>query len=175
MVVGPSSQKAPGISYVPLHLEPHSLYCGRHHALFKAHRNAIMRRAIKAAMFSVRGFRHLEGLYRVEHSRASASVIHMEAQTMLILSRCYIGFLPCQIGDYWSERGDMRRLRPEIYAIQSQHFAAVRRSDSDHPLVEGFLKELKLQAAAKTPHQGRVPSPEVARTKSARSRAKAGA
>jgi LysR family transcriptional regulator, transcriptional activator for bauABCD operon len=157
VVVGPFSQKAPGLAYVPLHLEPHGLYCGRHHALFKTQKKSITRETIEAAMFSVRGYRHLEDLYRVEHPRASASVIHMEAQTMLILSGCYIGFLPCQIGDLWVEHGEMRRLRPEIYAFQSQHFAATRRSDSEHPLVQGFLRELKLQASVGQGPKTRTP------------------
>lgn len=157
IVVGPFSQKALGLIYVPLHLEQHGLYCGRHHSLFKAQKKAITRDAIEAAMFSVRGYRHLEDLYRVEHPRASASVIHMEAQTMLILSGCYIGFLPCQIGDEWVDSGDMRQLRPEVYAFQSQHFAAIRRSDSVHPLVQGFMKELQVPATLKPESKERSP------------------
>jgi DNA-binding transcriptional LysR family regulator len=148
LVVGPFSQKAPGLSYVPLCREAQGLYCGSQHPLFDAPAQAVTREAIEASMFSVRGYRHLEDLYRVEHPRASASVIHMEAQTMLILSGRFIGFLPCHIGEHWAGRGRMRRLRPELYSFESQHFAAVRRSDGDQPLVQSFLRELKQQAAA---------------------------
>lgn len=146
LVVGPFSQKAPGLTYVSLCSEPHGLYCGRSHRLFDARPEAISREAIAEASFSVRGYRHLEDLYRVDHPRASASVIHMEAQTMLILSGQFLGFLPCHIGDHWAASGQMRRLRPEIYSFESQHFAAVRRADGGEPLVQRFLKELRQQA-----------------------------
>ncbi|MDR3471368.1 MAG: LysR family transcriptional regulator [Devosia sp.] len=148
LAVGPFSQKAPGLSYVPLCSEPHGLYCGGSHPLFDARPEAVTREAIGDANFSVRGYRHLEDLYRVDHPRASASVIHMEAQTMLILSGRFVGFLPCHIGEHWAAQGKMRRLRPEIYSFESQHFAAIRRADAGQPLVQSFLRELKQQAAA---------------------------
>jgi DNA-binding transcriptional LysR family regulator len=147
LAVGPFSQKAPGLSYTPLCSEPHGLYCGGTHPLFHARSEEVTRQAIAEARFSVRGYRHLEDLYRVEHPRASATVIHMEAQTMLILSGRFIGFLPCHIGEHWAAQGQMRRLRPEIYSFESQHFAAIRRADAGEPLVQSFLKELRQQAA----------------------------
>jgi LysR family transcriptional regulator, transcriptional activator for bauABCD operon len=147
IAVGPFSQKAPGLSYVPLCSEPHGLYCGKPHPLFDAKSAAVTRAAIAEARFSVRGYRHLEDLYRVEHPRASASIIHMEAQTMMILSGRFLGFLPCHIGEHWAKQGQMRRLRPEIYSFESQHLAAIRRADTNNPLVQGFLKELRKQAA----------------------------
>ena len=148
LAVGPFSQKAPGLTYVSLCSEPHGLYCGEPHPLFDARPEAITREAIAEASFSVRGYRHLEDLYRVEHPRASASIIHMEAQTMLILSGRFVGFLPCHIGEHWAGQGQMRRLRPEIYSFESQHFAAIRRADAGEPLVQSFLRELRQQATA---------------------------
>jgi LysR family transcriptional regulator, transcriptional activator for bauABCD operon len=148
LAVGPFSQKAPGLSYVPLCNEPHGLYCGTGHPLFDARPEAITPQAISDANFSVRGYRHLEDLYRVDHPRASATVIHMEAQTMLILSGRFVGFLPCHIGEHWAAQGKMRRLKPEIYSFESQHFAAIRRADAGQPLVQSFLRELRQQAVA---------------------------
>ena len=161
LAVGPFSQKAPGLAYVPLCSEPHGLYCGKPHALFDARPEAVTREAIAASSFSVRGYRHLEDLYRVEHPRASASIIHMEAQTMLILSGRFIGFLPCHIGEHWAAQGQMRRLRPEVYSFESQHFAAIRRADAGEPLVQSFLKELRQQAAATSPSEP-TRAPEMA-------------
>ncbi|SON56828.1 HTH-type transcriptional activator CmpR [Hartmannibacter diazotrophicus] len=146
VVVGPFSQKTPGVAYVPLHREAHGLYCGRQHPLFDLPSREITRTQIEEAKFSVRGYRHLEDLYRADHPRASASVIHMEAQAMIILSGQFIGFLPCHIGDHWAGQGEMRRLRPELYSFESLHFAALRRSGTNLPLVQGFVDELKRHA-----------------------------
>ena len=131
---------------MPLHNEPHGLYCGAGHPLFTLPQNRIGEDEIGEALFSVRGYRYLDDLYRANHPRASASVLQMEAQTMMILSGRFIGFLPCHIADHWVAQNRMRRLRPDAYSFASHHFAAVRRSDRDHSLIAKFLKEARRSA-----------------------------
>lgn len=145
VVIGPFAQHGPGVVYVPLHLEAQVLYCGHLHPLFK--KDKITVQDIETSLISVRGYRQLEDLYRVNHPRASASVIHMEAQAMLILSGQYIGFLPRHMGDEFAEQGQMRAMRPQTYQFASQHFAAYRRSEADQPLIKIFLRELRAQAS----------------------------
>ena len=57
-------------------------------------------------------------------------------------------FLPRHIGDGFAARGLMRALRPDIYAFDSQHFAALRRSEANSALLRAFVPELKRQARA---------------------------
>jgi LysR family transcriptional regulator, transcriptional activator for bauABCD operon len=147
VAIGPFAQHGPGVVYVPLHQEAQALYCGQQHALFAKDKISVA--DIESSLFSVRGYRQLEDLYRVNHPRASASVIHMEAQAMLILSGQFIGFLPRHMGDGYARQGMMRALRPQTYQFLSQHFAAYRRSDKDLPLIKLFLRELRLQARDK--------------------------
>jgi DNA-binding transcriptional LysR family regulator len=141
VVIGPFAKQGPGVVYIPLHRETQGLYCGAAHPLFKMPRPDVGE--IEKSLFSVRGYRQLEDLYRVNHPRPSANVIHMEAQAMLILSGRFIGFLPCHIGDGFVKSGEMRELRPQTYQFISQHFAAYRRADKDLPLVKLFVKEMK--------------------------------
>lgn len=148
VVIGPFSQRAPSITYLPLFREPNALYCGRGHPLFAVPAAEISEEAITKSAFSVRAYRNLDDLYRVNHPRASASVMQMEAQSMLILSGHYIGFLPRHIGEGFVERDQMRALRPKIYGFESQHFAAMRKHEADAPLIRAFVDELKQQAAA---------------------------
>jgi len=146
VVIGPFSQKAPGVTYVALHREPHGLYCGKGHPLFDAPTSAITREAIEKAQFSVRGYRQFDDLYRADHPRASGNVVQMEAQVMLILSGYFIGFLPRHIGESWSKQGSMRELRPQTYQFVSSHFAAYRKSDGDRQLVRSFVRFLSQHA-----------------------------
>ena len=148
IAIGPFSQKAPGITYFPLYREPHALYCGCDHPLFAEPTAKIDKTAIERSRFSVRGYRQLEDLYRVEHPRASARVLHMEAQVMLILSGKFIGFLPRHIGDSWADRGLMRVLKPKIYQFSSSHLAAIRRKDGERPIVREFLRELRRKSTS---------------------------
>src|SRR5580704_7795315 len=146
VVIGPFSQRAPSIAYVPLFREPNALYCGRGHPLIAVPASQIDEAAIARSAFSVRADPNLDDLYRVNHPRASATVVQMEAQSMLILSGHYIGFLPRHIGDSYAERGLMRVLRPEIYGFESQHFAAMRKREANSALLRAFVPELKRQA-----------------------------
>jgi DNA-binding transcriptional LysR family regulator len=143
LVIGPFSQKAPGVVYRPLHSEPHGLYCGAGHPLFSLPQAEITQAHIERSLFSVRGYRHLDDLYRANHPRASGSVVQMEAQVMMILSGRFIGFLPCHIADQWVACSQMRRVRPDTYAFVSHHVAALRQNDTDHPLISRFLKEFR--------------------------------
>ena len=155
VVIGPFSQKAPGVTYVALHREPHGLYCGKGHLLFDAPAAAITREAIEKALFSVRGYRQFDDLYRADHPRATGQVVQMEAQVMLILSGRFIGFLPRHIGESWARQDLMREIKPQTYQFQSSHFAAYRKSDSDRPLVRSFVRFLG-QHAGQTRKSGPV-------------------
>ncbi len=145
VVIGPFSQKAPGVTYVALHREPHGLYCGKGHPLFDA-KGTVSKEAIEKALFSVRGYRHLDDLYRADHPRASGHVLQMEAQEMLILSGRFVGFLPRHIGETWARQDLMRELKPQTYQFQSTHFAAYRKSDGARPLVRNFVHLLSQHA-----------------------------
>lgn len=146
IVIGPFSQEAPGVVYLPLHQELNGLYCGRSHPLFDLPSEKIDRAAIEQSLFSARSYRQLDDLYRVDHPRASGCVAHMEAQVMMILSGRFIGFLPRYFGDQWADKGMMRALKPEIYEYTSGHFIAYRKRDADNQVIRVFIDELRDQA-----------------------------
>lgn len=146
VVIGPFSQKAPGVTYVSLHREPHRLYCGEGHQLFSLPASKITSAMIEQSLFSVRAYRQLDDLYRVDHPRASGQVVQMEAQVVMILSGQFIGFLPNHIGETWVRQKKMREIKPETYQFVSTHFAAYRRSDSSRPVIRSFVRELSQYA-----------------------------
>jgi DNA-binding transcriptional LysR family regulator len=148
IAIGPFAKQGPGVAYIPLHQEAHALYCGAAHPLFAKDKISVA--DIEATRFSVRSYRQLDDLYRANHPRASAGVIHMEAQAMLILSGQYIGFMPRHIGDGYAEAGLMKALRPQTYQFLSTHYAAYRRAEKELRLVKQFARELRAQAKARS-------------------------
>lgn len=139
IVIGPFAQKAPGVVYRPVYLEPHMLYCGAGHPLFDVPDEEIDQARIEQARLSVRGYRQLDDLYRIGHPKAAASVVNMEGQSMLLLSGRYVGYLPCHVAEPYVREGRMRALRPDRYAFDSPHFVAFRKTDAALPLVKAFL------------------------------------
>lgn len=63
VVIGPLSQKAPGVIYVPLHRERHALYCGSAHPLAQVPPRKITQDMIVQSLFSVR--KYLTGRVKV--------------------------------------------------------------------------------------------------------------
>ena len=63
------------------------LYCGADHPLFGRPDAEIGRDEIEQSQLSVRGYRQLDDLYRIGHPKAAASVLQMEAQSMMISSQ----------------------------------------------------------------------------------------
>lgn len=142
IVIGPLSQKAPGVVYQPFYEEPHYLYCGKGHPLFARRDSSIDQAAIDAARFSVRGYRQFDDLYRVGHPRAGAFIVDMEAQLMLLLSGQFIGFLPDHLAGRWVRDNQLRAIKPRTYWFNSLHNIAYRQSDAERPLIQAFLKSL---------------------------------
>jgi DNA-binding transcriptional LysR family regulator len=146
LVIGPIAQRSPDVTYFPLHREEHALYCGDSHPLFELPASKLTRKLLDESLLSIRGYKNLDDLYRVGNRRSSASVNHIEAQTMMILSGHYIGFLPCHVGDLWEAQGRMRTIKRRTYSFQSQHFAAYRTADSRNRTLLAFLGAVKRQA-----------------------------
>ena len=142
IVIGPLTQKAPGIIYRPFYEEPHFLYCAKGHPLFDKRDYTIEKQAINNSRFAVRSYRHFDDLYRVNHPRAGASVVQMEAQLMLILSGRFIGFLPGHLAERWVKEKYLRTIKPKIYCFSSLHNIAYRENDADRPLIRAFLESL---------------------------------
>ncbi|TNC59852.1 LysR family transcriptional regulator [Rubellimicrobium roseum] len=142
IVIGPLTRKAPGVVFLDFVGEPHLLYCGNGHPLFALPDSEITKRHVDEARFSVRSYRHFDDLYRVGHPKASASVVHMEAQLMLILSGRFIGFLPCHFADFYITTGQLRPIKPDIFHFTSMHNVAFREQDRDNVLISGFRKVL---------------------------------
>jgi LysR family transcriptional regulator, transcriptional activator for bauABCD operon len=143
IVIGPFSQKAPGVIYRSFASEPHLLYCGADHPLFSKEDGAIDQKDIEEARFSVRSYRHFDDLYLVGHPRAGASVVHMEAQLMLILSGHFIGFLPCHFAEPHMAEGRLRAIKPKSFGFSSVHKIACRKADRSRVLVKAFLDTVR--------------------------------
>lgn len=142
IVIGPLTQKAPGIIYQPFYEEAHFLYCADGHPLFDKPDSTIEKQDIDNSRFAVRSYRHFDDLYRVNHPRAGASVVQMEAQLMLILSGRFIGFLPAHLAGQWEKKKSLRAVKPKTYCFNSLHNIAYRESDADRPLIRAFLESL---------------------------------
>ena len=73
---------------------------------------------------------------------------HVEAFALLILSGCYIGFLPEHYADVWEAKGEMRRIQPKRYEA-TVNFSIMTAQGRLHTVAQSaFLSTLHKAAMA---------------------------
>jgi DNA-binding transcriptional LysR family regulator len=156
-VIGPFPEKRPGLSYVPLFQERHSLYAAAHHPLATAGTigfEALSRHALIVTAGELRRFPFIR---RKPDTRGEAGNIHpaatvdqMETHAILIRSGRFVGFLPDYFGASLADLcklptgPDLQYLSPIylVYRTQSAPSLILRRFVDEvrqQPLLEGAL------------------------------------
>jgi hypothetical protein len=142
IAIGPLSRQGSGLLYRPLFQEPQALYCGRSNPLFTRPDTEIGRADIAASAFVARAYMHRADLDRVGHPRPGATVHHMEAQTMLVLSGGYIGFLPRHYAAPYVSDGRLRPIRTEEFGYASTFYAAIRAGTGANRVLAAFIEDM---------------------------------
>jgi DNA-binding transcriptional LysR family regulator len=144
VAVGQYFHKLPGMRYEDLHSDPLRLYCGRIHPFFDRAPEELTLEEIEAAPFANRAYVDSSRL-AVTGPKFHASSIgySVEAILLLILSGCFISYLPTNYARHWVEKGLLRPLMPENLTVEAKISIAVRRSPKPPPAVRAFLAEMK--------------------------------
>ncbi len=123
----PIHRKSSGLDYIDLYSEQMFLYCGNSHPLFAGAGRHISSAEIRKCKYAGLGF-HSPNLVVGNKLRLvrAADVHDQEAVALLILSGCYIGFLPDHFAQPFVEQNQMRIIGAQKFSYQSC-FAAISR------------------------------------------------
>lgn len=140
--VVPDHRRSESLDYLELFDEKMMLFCGREHPLFG------MRRAtedeVRKHDYAGLAFHspNMEATHRFR-LRRKATVSDQEAVAMLVLSGCYLGFLPDHYAAEFMRQGLMRRVPNAQYAYDVRFVAVSRRSPRPSRLTGTFLDALR--------------------------------
>jgi LysR family transcriptional regulator, transcriptional activator for bauABCD operon len=141
-VIGPLQRRRPELTYAPVLVEEQALYCGRNHPLFSRAPERITLSELATVAFARRGYlAHWQAPLGVQFN-ATATTVHMEATTRLILSGTHIGYLPVHHADIWVKARDLRPILPKLLSYDSPFYLATRRSPASGALSR-FLKDFQ--------------------------------
>ncbi len=136
----PTHRKSSSLAYYPIYKEQMNLYCGAGHPLFSRSDADISSREVKKHKYAGLGFHSPNMIVSKQRKLLrSADVYDQEALATLILSGCYIGFLPDHYVEPFVRTGLMRALLPETYHYQSLFAAILRQTPKPNRLQELFL------------------------------------
>lgn len=136
----PGHRSSPSLSYTSLFNEKVSLYCGKDHPLFNTPDENIDDKAILSYKYAELGY-HSPNM---EFGRSlgmlkKASAYDQEAIAHLLLSGCYIAFLPNHYAEQFVGQKLIRRIRMEQYSYNCDFLAIQRTSPKPSRLIQTFL------------------------------------
>ncbi|WP_339674087.1 LysR family transcriptional regulator [Dasania marina] len=134
------------IGLVPEFLYSHhnSLYCGDKHPLFlqkKIDVESLVEHELVGASHVVSEVIHR--IYEMFSRRAVAN--HMSGRTLMILSGCYVGFLPDYYAQRWVDSGQLKRLNVSEFDYDIDNCVLYRKGGRENPLIDLFVSEIFLQ------------------------------
>jgi LysR family transcriptional regulator, transcriptional activator for bauABCD operon len=135
--VTPAGRTLPGLVGLPLYDEVSHLYCAAGHALFTCPDAKLDAAAIAGADAVA-----MSGLAGPSPLRVTATATDREGVAFLILTGCYIGFLPTHYARQWEERGMMRAIKPEFYAYTAEYQAVTLRAGHPNLILSRFMELL---------------------------------
>ncbi len=142
--IGSFPHKVFGLDYDWLYDEDHSLYCAHGHPWFeKAGKKTIGRKALKDLAIVSRGYWSERFSRQFGFENIAATVYQIEPQLLLILSGCYVGFLPDHYAAHWVQQGQLRAINPGKISFTCPFELVTRKGYRKTQVIETFLAELK--------------------------------
>ncbi len=142
--IAPVMHTLASLSYEHLFDEINYLYCARSHPLFDIPDSEITTADLVRSQYVKKGYAVNSDLQEANTAMGKRVVgFHVEAFALLILSGCYIGFLPEHYAAIWEEKGEIRRLHPKRYEAVV-NFAIMTAQGRPHTMPQSaFLKTLR--------------------------------
>ncbi|MES2205584.1 MAG: LysR family transcriptional regulator [Pseudomonadota bacterium] len=139
----PYHRRSSSLDYHELFSEEMYLYCGAEHPLYIADYTALTWETIQSYDYAGLSFHspNMDAAHRFRLSR-QASVSDQEAVATLILSGCYIGFLPEHYAALFVEQKLMRKIEHAECMYHVQFVAIQRCSPPPSRITQAFLNSL---------------------------------
>ena len=144
--VVPNLRILQGLEYSSLYDEKYLLYCNYQHPLFNVADSELTSKKIyqcEAVAPSYAQTAKTRSHYQKLHTTATAT--DREGVAFLILTGCFIGYLPTHYAKRWIVSGEMRALCLEKFNFSTEYQTVLRKGSKPNLVVETFLQEIKGQ------------------------------
>lgn len=138
--VTPVRRPLPGLDTLALYDEESALYCAAGHPLFGRDDQFLDDAAVADADAVAPATLTVA---ETAPLRVTATATDREGVAFLILTDCYIGFLPTHYARQWVERGQMRALAPGRFAQSVEYRAVTARNGRPNLVQETFMDLLR--------------------------------
>lgn len=142
--VVPAVNRLGALEYKTLYDEAAYLYCSENHPLFSRPDKGISNKEI-AACDAVRPVFALSSSGQRRHRvlNETATATDREGIAFLILTGSYIGYLPEHFAQRWTQKTQLRAIRPSDHVYRIEYATITRRGRLRHRVLEHFIAELE--------------------------------
>jgi DNA-binding transcriptional LysR family regulator len=144
IAIVPLHRRSSCLNYFPLFSEDMYLYCGPEHPLYAAENTDLSWEDLQEFSYAGLGY-HSANMELSENAKLKRDAISNDQESIatLILSGCYIGFLPDHYAQDFVEKGLMRRIVGEQFTYNVEYSAIVRRAPRPSRIVKLMMKCLQ--------------------------------
>lgn len=137
--IGQFFRHLPSLTYQTIYTDKQVLHCGRGHPFYLCKDEDISPEALEKAQFADRGYAPVSNLPRKGiHFVPAATGHNVEAILMLVLSGCYISYLPKFYARPWVQQGELRPLFPDRLSFEINIAIATQRDIRPTLVVQTF-------------------------------------
>lgn len=145
--VVPDLRRLPGLDYFSLYEEESLLYCSDEHPLFARDNKALCEQELAQFEAVLPAYPQAPSLKQHQMKlKVGATSTDREGAVFLILTGCYVGFLPTHLAERWVSMGRLRPIQPNTRKLITHYSAITRKGGLPNPNTEAYLEELLAQA-----------------------------
>ncbi|MBN0987258.1 LysR family transcriptional regulator [Amphritea pacifica] len=141
----PYHRKFEGLNYIHLFTDENYVYCGKEHPLFNLPPGQITEKVINSYKLVHAGLKPHEEIYhQLAQMNLSASSYHYESRIAMLLSGCYISFLPAEVARPYVEQGLLKPVAQPIKHFRLGVAVISRKSAQPNRARDMFLHSIRM-------------------------------
>ena len=142
--VAPVFNTHPSLNYIHLYDEESNLYCSHEHPLFHLSDDALQKEHIINSELVSPSYQQPPDIWKhLQQFKRSAQASDREGVAFLILTGCYIGYLPTHLACKWVDNGQMKPLMPSQFSFVTPYAALTHKEVAPNLVLSAYLTALQ--------------------------------
>ncbi|RTE64769.1 LysR family transcriptional regulator [Amphritea opalescens] len=141
----PYHRKLEGLNYIHLFTDENYIYCGKDHPLFDLPKDQVTQTVINSYKLVHAGLKPHEEIYhQLSQMNLSVASYHYESRIAMLLSGCYISFLPQQIAQPYVIQGLLKAVAQDIKHFRLGVAVITKKSTQPNRARDMFIDSIKV-------------------------------
>jgi DNA-binding transcriptional LysR family regulator len=139
----PRLRKIAELEYIPLYEEKSHLYCSYHHPLFDiAEQQEVISQVPNYDAVAPAYAQTADTKIQYQALKTSSTATDREGAAFLIMTGCFIGYLPTHYAAQWIQQGKMKAICASHFHYSTDYAVIHKKNAPTNYLVDAWIKEL---------------------------------